>query len=288
MTFHDGGILPAVVSGQSLTPVIIGGALLDSINPCVIGVLILLLTVLSRSKERGRILTNGAVYTMGVYATYLIGGLTLLRFFDLVAGVRILAQVLYMAIGTFVLFAGFLEVKDFFWYGRWFSLAIPKKAVGYIEEKVQKTHASLLAAFSFGVMVTLIELPCTGAPYLAVLTIMNQATLPFTQALGLLLLYNLIFIAPLLFIIYLSYTGVKSKQLESWRKEHRGLLRLLMGFLLLGLGVFIYAFININAALWSIPIILAIMAFMALMWKHESHGHLRDLLDEKAREKIKK
>jgi cytochrome c biogenesis protein CcdA len=291
MSFHDGGILasavngigPAVVGGSLLVPVVIGGALLDSINPCVIGVLILLLTVLSRAKMKRAMLINGAAYTLGVYVTYLVGGLTLLAFFEVVGAVRLLAQALYMSIGTFVVAAGFLEIKDFFWYGRGFSLAIPVRFVKYMESKVQGTHASLAAAFGFGVVVTLIELPCTGAPYLAVLTIMKQATLPFLEALGLLMLYNLIFIAPLLFIIFIAYRGTGLSQMEHWRREHRGLMRLFMGAMLLALGVFIYAFISLTAAFWSIPVIAAIVLAMAVWWKHGHHGHrLFELLGKKA------
>lgn len=282
MSFHEAGILGTlgigVVGGSLLVPVIIAGALLDSINPCVIGVLILLLTVLTRMADRRTLLINGMVYTIGVYVTYLVGGLTLLAVFDVVAGVRFVAQNLYLGIGTFVVFAGMLEVKDYFWYGRWYSLAIPKRFVGYIEGKVHRTHASLLAAFLFGVAVTLIELPCTGAPYLAVLTIMKQSFLPFYEALGLLLLYNLIFIAPLLAIIYLTYQGTTSKRLESWRREHRGLMRLGMGVFLLALGIFIYSFISLTVAFWSIPVIAAIIIAMAIYWKHETHGHFKELM----------
>ena len=64
-------------------PIIVGGALLDSINPCVIGVLILLMTILLKQKDRKKLLYYGAIYTFGVYVTYLLGGLTLLSIFSI-------------------------------------------------------------------------------------------------------------------------------------------------------------------------------------------------------------
>jgi hypothetical protein len=52
----------------------------------------------------------------------------------------------------------------------------------------------------------------------------------------LLLLYNLVFVLPLLVIIGFSYFGKSSDAMESWRKENRGLMRLGIGLFLLALG----------------------------------------------------
>src|SRR3989344_4158666 len=210
-------------------PIIIGFGLLDSINPCVIGVLLVMLTVLLKTGDKRKVLMNGLAYTAGVYATYLLGGLTLLSVFNAVRSIVILGQILYIVVGIFVIIAGILEVKDFFWYGLWFSLSIPKRFVGYVEEKVNTIHASLLAAIFFGIVITLIELPCTGAPYLAILTLMSQGGLNYLTGLPLLLLYNLVFVLPLIAIIAMVYYGFAIKRFESWKQEHRGTMRLLIG-----------------------------------------------------------
>src|SRR3990170_2365133 len=127
-------------------PIIVGGALLDSINPCVIGVLILLITVLLKQKDKKKLLYYGAIYTTGVYVTYLLGGITLLSVFNAVRSIQLASQVLYVAIGAFAMAAGFLEIKDFFWYGRGFSLSIPKGFIKFIETKVQKVHTGFISA----------------------------------------------------------------------------------------------------------------------------------------------
>jgi len=228
-----------VAAPEATLPIVLGGALIDAINPCVIGVLILLLTVLIKQKKRRGILLNGFIYTLGVYVTYLVGGITLLAVFNAVREIQLVSQLFYVVIGSFVMLAAFLEIKDYFWYGHGFTLAIPKQFVSTVETKAQSTHKSLIASFTFGVIVTLVELPCTGAPYLAVLSLMSQSGMSFLTALPLLLLYNLVFVAPLLIIIYLAYTGVGLKKLEVWRKENRGLMRLLVGLFLAGLGIWI-------------------------------------------------
>ena len=248
-------------------PIVIGGALLDSINPCVIGVLILLMTVLLRQKDKKKLLYYGAIYTAGVYLTYLVGGLTLLSIFNSVRSIQFLSQVLYVFIGMFVMIAGFLEVKDFFWYGKGFSLSIPKRFVGYIEGKVNSVHLGVIPAFLFGVAVTLVELPCTGAPYLAVLTLMTH--IDFNLALSYLLLYNLVFVAPLIAIIYLAYTGYGMKKLEGWRQENRGKMRLFIGLFMLALSVWIITTIMdvlVPLTLFIVAVLLAMFA----VWKFRS------------------
>jgi len=254
-----------MVAPQISLPIVVGGALLDSINPCVIGVLILLMTILLKSRQKSKILTYGITYTIGVYITYLLGGLTLLSIFNVARDIQILSQLLYVAIGAFTMVAGFLEVKDFFWYGRWFSLAIPQRFVSTIETKVKTVHTNYLAALFFGFIVTLIELPCTGAPYLAVLALMTQ--IDFGTALSYLLLYNLIFIAPLILIIYLVYTGFGLKRLESLRQEHRGKMRLGMGLFLLALGIWIIVTVEdvfVPLTLFTISMIIS----MAILQKY--------------------
>lgn len=257
-------VVPGIEAFQAPTlsiPIIVGLALLDSINPCVIGVLILLLTILLKTGKKRAILINGSAYTIGVYLTYIIGGLTLLGVFNLVREIVFVSQILYFVLGTLIIFAGFLEVKDFFWYGRWYSLAIPARFVRFVEEKAAGTSASLWAALGFGVIVTLIELPCTGAPYLAVLTLMSQSGFGYVSALPLLLLYNLVFVLPLIVIIYLAYSGLGMKKLEKWRRSNRGKMRLFIGLALLAIGIWIIT----TVANILIPLVVFTLAIIGLM-----------------------
>lgn len=243
-------------------PIIIGFGLLDSINPCVIGVLLVMLTVLLKTGDKRKVLINGLAYVGGVYATYLLGGLTLLSVFNAVRGIVFIGQLLYVVVGALVILAGLLEIKDFFWYGRWFSLSIPKRFVSYVERKVETTHTSIYAAIFFGFAITLVELPCTGAPYLAILTLMSQSALGFAKGLPLLMLYNLVFVLPLIVIIALVYYGFSVKRLEDWKREHRGFMRFAVGIALLGVGIWI---ITTVADYLLYPVIIGSLAAILLM-----------------------
>lgn len=246
-------------------PVLIGGALVDSIAPCVIGVLILLLTVLSRVKDRKVLLVSGFFYIVGVYITYFLGGITLLKLFELSRDVVFFTNYLYIGMGSLIIFFGLLEMKDVFWYGRFLSLSIPARFIAFIESYVKKAAGNKFAAFTFGIATTLIELPCTGAPYLAVLALMSFV--PFIEAIPLLILYNFIFILPLLAIIYLVYTGTAVKRLEAWRSSHKSKARLLLGLFLIGLGIVLVWVIRPDLLLHSVAAVTLIVLGMLAVWK---------------------
>ena len=121
---------------------------------------------------------------------------------------------------------------------------------------MEKRHPalSLLVAVFLGFFVVLIELPCTGAPYFAILGMLSQGE--FSEAIPLLLLYNLIFILPLIVIVGLAYLGTSEKSLKKWREEHKGLMRLLIGLfqflldLLRNVAAHQYSFIRGQGALF--------------------------------------
>ena len=233
--------------GNLTIPIIITAALIDSINPCVFGVLIFLIAFMTRVfKSPGKILAFGLLYTFVVYLTYLLLGVGILK----VAINTGFANMFYWIAALVAIMAGLLEIKDFFWYGKGFSLQIipgGSERIKYYTsriEKMEQRHPALLVltTAALGIFVVLVELPCTGAPYLAILGLLSKGA--YSQAIPLLLLYNLVFILPLFVIIGISYFGTSSARLERWRKEHRGLMRLGIGLFLLALGFYMLYSLN--------------------------------------------
>ena len=234
--------------GQELTlPLVIGAAAIDSINPCVFGVLIFLIAFMTKIfKSSGKMLVFGLLYTSVVYATYLLLGFGILK---LAIGSGF-ASSFYWVAALIAILAGLLEIKDYFWYGKGFSLQIIPgggERIKYYTSKIEKMesrHPALLILTTalLGVFVVMIELPCTGAPYLAILGLLSKGA--FTTAVPLLFLYNFIFIVPLFIIIGIAYFGASSETLEEWRKEHRGLMRLGIGIFLLLLGFYMIYSLN--------------------------------------------
>lgn len=221
--------------------IVIAAALADSINPCVFGVLIFLLAYMTRIfRNKIRMLAAGLIYITAVYATYFLIGVGIFT----LAYTAGLAKPFYWFAAFVAIAAGLFEVKDYFWYGRGFSLQIIPGGAERIKKysdamkRIESRHPSLslVVAALLGIFVVFVELPCTGAPYLAILGMLSAGA--YATGVPLLLLYNLVFILPLIIIIGLVYTGYASRTLEKWRKKHRGPMRLGIGLFLLALGAY--------------------------------------------------
>jgi len=212
--------------------VVIGSAAIDSINPCAIGVLILMVSVvLGQGGSTRRLLKVGSAFIFSIFATYLIAGLGLVYFFSSIP--IVIAEYLSILVGLLVIGAGILEIKDFFWYGKGFSLQIPTKYANKIHDWSTEEH-SLWGVMLLGAFVSAVELPCTGAPYLAIITILK---IDFNVvAFGLMVLYNLIFVMPLIIILAMVIGGAKISDVSKWKEESKGTMRLATGILLVALG----------------------------------------------------
>src|SRR4030067_2340025 len=104
--------------------IVLGSSSIDSINPCAIGVLILMISVvLSGKGSVGRMVFLGSLYIFAVFITYLIAGLGLVFFLASIP--LFVTEYLSIFVGSFIILAGLIEIKDFFWYGRGFCLGIP-------------------------------------------------------------------------------------------------------------------------------------------------------------------
>lgn len=210
---------------------VLGSAAIDSINPCAIGVLILMISVvLSSQKSVGKMLILGGFYIFAIFLTYLLAGLGLLYFLASVP--LFVTEYLSIIVGSIIVLFGLLEIKDYFWYGRGFSLSIPVTLAKKIDKMAK--NISIPGVIVTGAFVAGVELPCTGAPYLAIITVLstNFNFLAFLM----LVLYNIVFVLPLVIILLLVAGGTRLPAVKAWKQESRGLMRLGIGLLLVGLG----------------------------------------------------
>ncbi len=210
---------------------VITAAAIDAINPCAIGVLILMISViLASGGSRRRLVFLGMLYIGAIFTVYLAAGLGLVYYFQKIP--LVLTLYLSIIVGFLIIIAGLIEVKDYFWYGRWFSLAIPSSVVKKIHLYAQE--ATVPGVLFLGVFVSAVELPCTGAPYLAIITILAQS-FDFNAFL-MLVIYNIIFVFPLIIMLFLVAGGMEIQGLKKWKQEGRGVMRLSIGLLLIVLG----------------------------------------------------
>ncbi len=205
-------------------------ALVDSINPCAIGVLILLCSVFISMRSRRDLLVYGSIYIAAIYVTYISAGLGLIYFLNAIP--IAVSEYISIAVGTIIIIGGLIEIKDYFWYGQGISLAISPDRAKQIHEMTRKV--TLPGVILLGAFVAAVELPCTGGPYLAVLLILSQN---FDMMAAIMLIwYNIIYVMPLVVILGMVYTGAKLQNIKRWKMRNRTTMRLGIGILLIFLG----------------------------------------------------
>jgi cytochrome c biogenesis protein CcdA len=214
---------------------VIGSAIVDSINPCAIAVLVFLIMYLITMKDRRKMLTIGLVYISSIFLIYFLAGLGLLSFIQSVH----LTKFFYNFTAVLAILFGLWNLKDVFFEGKGISLAIPESKKPLLQKYIKK--ATLPAAMTLGLLVALFELPCTGGVYLAILSLLTKEH-TFNAAILYLLLYNFVFVLPLLGILLLSYFGLSPEKIEYWRREKRKVMRLAIGLLLISLGIIMFVF----------------------------------------------
>ncbi len=224
--------------GEISLPIVVGAALIDGINPCAFGVLIFMLAYLSKAAHKAHMFFNGMVYIFFVFLTYFISGLILLPIIRSLAGFSVVS---YYVIAGIIGIAGLLEIKDFFWYGKGFSLSIFPSEAQRIKKYIRHVGDSPWTAAFLGTFVALVELPCTGAVYLAVLAIMSLSGFSVSNF-TLLIIYNFIFVVPLIIILWFVYSGIHWKHFEEWRQRHKGWMRLFIGIVLISLALWMVYF----------------------------------------------
>jgi len=209
---------------------VITTALIDSINPCAIGVLILLISVMIAFKTKGEMIYYGFFYILAVFVTYVLAGFGILYFLSSIP--LYISEYISIVVGSLIIIAGMIEIKDFFWYGRGITLAIPPQRAKQIHEMTKKI--TLPGVILLGIFVAGVELPCTGAPYLAILLLLSQ-NFNFAAFL-MLILYNIIFVLPLIVILLMVYFGFKIQHIKRWKQNNRRYMRLASGVILIFLG----------------------------------------------------
>jgi len=205
-------------------------ALIDSINPCAIGVLILLVSIMIAFKTKKEMMYYGFMYILAVFVTYVLAGFGILYFLSSIP--LSISEYISIFVGSLIIGAGLIEIKDFFWYGIGITLAIPPERAKQIHDMTKKI--TLPGVLVLGAFVAGVELPCTGAPYLAILLLLSQ-NFNFAAFL-MLILYNLIFVLPLIVILLMVHFGFKIQHIKRWKQNNRTYMRLATGVVLIFLG----------------------------------------------------
>lgn len=223
---------------------IVAAGLIDGINPCVFATLVFFLSLLAVSGIKGRkLLLVGGTYCLACFLSYLALGFGLFQILKLFSGYQLLQSGLEIFMISLLLVFAFLSFRDARRFRRngkaeQVTLQLPDKVKRKIHSVMRyglQYRFLIPGAFVIGVLVTGLESICTGQVYVPTLVLMAKEAGPGSQWFGELLLYNFMFILPLLFLFAAAYRGVSTSIFLRWSKQNVFLGKLALGsfFLLL-------------------------------------------------------
>lgn len=221
---------------KALLPTVLATGFLDGINPCAIAVLIFFIAFLFSLKEKLRkIFGLGLLYVFVIFLTYLGIGLGLFKAIVISGEPHFMAKLgAWMVIGL-----GAVQLKDYWWPRLPFHLKIPHFSQRTIKYWLEKTTlpAVIVAAFLVG----LCTFPCSGGIYVAIVGLLvSQKT--FWQGLGYLIIYNIMFIVPLLILLFAVGNRKVLGRLAEWQSKSEKQMKLFMGVSMMALGIMILLF----------------------------------------------
>lgn len=226
-----------MMEGISL-PYILGLAAVDAVNPCALAVMTLMLIAIItyNPKNRRNVLLAGLAFIVSVYVIYLFYGLVIIKLFQVAQTLAAVRIWLYNVLGVIAIVMGILNIKDFFRYKPGgFATEMPMSMRPRIK-KIIGGITSPKGAFLMGAFVTIFLLPCTIGPYIiagGVLSVIGLlATIPW------LMVYNFIFVLPMIAITLVVYLGFRTvENVSGWKDRNIRYLHLIAGLIMLGLGI---------------------------------------------------
>ncbi len=227
----------------SLSAVLIAG-FIDGINPCAFATIIFLVSYLTfAGKKAKEILLYGTIFTSGVFIAYLLVGMGLMTFLHQLKSFPLVSKGVYLFIAFFALTLGVISLYDYILFRRgqvakW-KLQLPmglKKKIHEIIREQARFKGGLLATFGAGFIIAVCTVICTGQVYLPTIGFVMSIPELRKNAILNLILYNIMYIVPLVGVFVLTFFGVTSEKIALITKEHTGTIKLLTALLFLSLA----------------------------------------------------
>lgn len=247
-----GSVDPDTVSLPTFTVVI---ASLDAFNPCAFFVLVFLLSLLVHARSRPRMAMIGGTFVLVsgvVYFALMAAWLNVFLLFGTLPAVTIVAGLVAFVIAT-------VNIKDYFWFGRGMTLSIPDAAKPRLFERMRRLTTSsrfpliLMGTVTLALAANTYELLCTAGFPLVFTRVLTLQELPTFSYYAYLVLYNVVYVVPLLAIVGVFVWTLGSRKLSEQAGRS---LKLLSGLMMLGLGLVLLFAPELLANLLIAPLIL--------------------------------
>lgn len=261
------GTLDATTVSIPVLAVVLG--FIDGFNPCAFFVLLFLLSMLVYAKSRKRMALIGGIFVFFSGLIYFVFMSAWLNFFLVTQSITIITTIAGLVALTIAAF----NIKDFFAFKKGASLSISdknrksliKRMRGLL--KAENIWTMIVGTVVLAVSANLYELLCTAGFPMVFTKALTLQNLPTASYYLYLLLYNVVYIIPLLVIVIIFTATLGSKKLS---QEQGETLKLMSGMMMLALGgmlVFKPALLNNMVASISLILLALIITFTIVFIK---------------------
>lgn len=219
-------IFEKLMGEMTISGVLLAG-FLDGINPCAISMLMVFFSFLLYTGNKRKTLYMASLFIFGVFLANFLFGLGIKTFYDLFAGNTVVLLALYIIAILMCIIAITLNVIDI--ANRKNPGSVKNQLPDRIKFKLSSimrssvfSKAAIPAAFAVGFLIGVVELACTGQIYLPTLTYMITSNNETVRSITLLILYNIMFVLPLIIITVIAAVLQKPEEIKSaiMKKTH--------------------------------------------------------------------
>jgi len=228
---------------------IAAAGLADGVNPCAFAVVVFFVSYLAYiGRRRREIMLVGVSFILAVFLTYLLVGAGILLSVRQLEAYPLMSSVVRILIAGLAIAFGSVSLYDYYLFkkrgAKAMKLQLPRALKGRVHAIIRKTGKTAFIipfAFAIGIIISLFELGCTGQIYLPTIAyVMGEPGLQ-ARAFLYLIIYNLMFVVPLLAVFGLASFGVRSEKLGEVARRHIGKVKILLAVILFVLAAFLLA-----------------------------------------------
>jgi hypothetical protein len=207
----------------------------DAFNPCAFFVLMFLMSLMLHTGSRRRMFLVGGVFVFFSGLLYFLFMAAWLNLFRMIGHL----QVITVVAGLVALTVGAINMKDFVYFKKGISLTINESAKPRLFQRMrnllqaQSLSTLIAATVGLALFANLYEFLCTAGFPMVYTRILTLNDLPYWQYYAYLVLYNVVYVVPLLVIVVLFAWSTGGRKLQE--QEGRRL-KLVSGVMMLALG----------------------------------------------------
>ncbi len=228
---------------------------MEGMNPCALATLIFFISYLTMvGRKRKEIFWVGIGFSGAGFVTHLLIGFGILRFIQHFSFLPLFSRIVYSITFLFAFILGIFSLYDYIQLKQGrpskMKLQVPNFLKKRIHQIIRARERDLegnqrgqslrffLAAIVIGFIVTFLQTTCTSQVYLPTILFVTNIPSLMKSAVLYLILYNIVYILPLLVILGIVYWGVTSEQLAFLLQRRASTIKLftsLFFFLLAGI-----------------------------------------------------